>query len=69
MELQERDTWKITTKSSILPFKITVNKTDIFDEKKVADEFRNFSTNIGPDLANKVANLSKHLFLCKLILP
>ena len=63
MELQERDTWKITTKSSILPFKITVNKTDIFDEKKVADEFRNFSTNIGPDLANKVANLSKSFIL------
>ena len=62
MELQERDTWKIT-KSSILPFKITVNKTDIFDEKKVADEFRNFSTNIGPDLANKVANLSKSFIL------
>ena len=63
MELQERDTWKITTNSSILPFKITVNKTDIFDEKKVADEFRNFSTNIGPDLANKVANLSKSFIL------
>ena len=63
MELQERDTWKITTKSSILPFKITVNKTDIFDEKKVADEFRNFSTNIGPDLANKIANLSKSFIL------
>ena len=63
MELQERDTWKITTKSSILSFKITVNKTDIFDEKKVADEFRNFSTNIGPDLANKVANLSKSFIL------
>ena len=63
MELQERDTWKITTESSILSFKITVNKTDIFDEKKVADEFRNFSTNIGPDLANKVANLSKSFIL------
>ena len=63
MELQERDTWKITTKSSILSFKITVNKTDIFDEKKVADEFRNFSTNIGPDLANKIANLSKSFIL------
>ena len=63
MELQERDTWKITTESSILSFKITVNKTDIFDEKKVADEFRNFSTNIGPDLANKVVNLSKSFIL------
>ena len=59
MELQERDTRKITSKSSVLPFKITVNKTDIVDEKKVAHEFHNFSTNIGTDLANKVANTSK----------
>ena len=63
MDLQERDTWKITTKSSVLPFKITVNKTDIFDEKKVADEFHKFSTNIGTDLANKVANASKSFIL------
>ena len=36
---------KCTTKSSTLPTKITVNKTDIFDTKKIADEFNNFFTN------------------------
>ena len=50
---------KCTTKSSTLPTKITVNKTDIFDTKKIADEFNNFFTNIGTDLANKIPNASK----------
>ena len=39
--------------------KITVNKTDIFDTKKIADEFNKFFTNIGTDLANKIPNASK----------
>ena len=43
---------KCTTKSSTLSTKITVNKTDIFDTKKIADEFNKFFTNIGTDLAN-----------------
>ena len=38
---------KCNTKSSTLPTKITVNKTD------------NFFTNIGTDLANKIPNASK----------
>ena len=42
---------KCTTKSSTLPTKITVNKTDIFDTKKIADEFNEFFTSIGTDLA------------------
>ena len=50
---------KCTTKSSTLPTKITVNKTDIFDTKKIADEFNKFFTNIGTDLANKIPNASK----------
>ena len=50
---------KSTTKSSTLPTKITVNKTDIFDPKKIADEFNKFFTNIGADLANKIPNASK----------
>ena len=33
---------KCTTKSSTLPTKITVNKTDIFDAAKTADEFKIF---------------------------
>ena len=62
-----RKTWSVmkeilgksTTKSSTLPTKITVNKTDIFDAKKRADKFNNFFTNIGTDLTNKIPNASK----------
>ena len=51
---------KCTTKSSTLPTKINVNKTDIFDKKKIADEFNKCFTNIGgTDLANKIPNASK----------
>ena len=50
---------KCTSKSSTLPTKITVNKTDIFDAAKIADEFNKFLTNIGTDLANKIPNASK----------
>ena len=38
---------KCTTKSSTLPTKITVSKTDIFDTKKIADEFKKICTNNG----------------------
>ena len=50
---------KYNTKSSTLPTKITVNKTDIFDAAKIADEFNKSFTNIGTDLANKLQNASK----------
>ena len=50
---------KCTTKSSTLPTKITVNKTDIFDAAKIADKFNKFFTNIATDLANKIPNVSK----------
>ena len=50
---------KCTTKPSTLPTRITVNKTGIFDTKRVADEFNNFFTNIGTDLANKIPNASE----------
>ena len=50
---------KCTTKSSTLPTKITVKKTDIFDAAKIADEFNKFFTSIGTDLANKIPNVSK----------
>ena len=49
---------KCNTKSSTLPTKITINKTDIFDAAKIADEFKKFFTNIGTDLANKIPNAS-----------
>ena len=50
---------KCNTKSSTLPTKITVNKTDLFDAAKIADEFNKFFTNIGTDLANKIPNVAK----------
>ena len=34
IECFEKDTWKVHHKSSTLPTKITVNKTDTFDTKK-----------------------------------
>ena len=50
---------KCTAKSPTLPTKIAVNKTDIFDAAKIADEFNKFFTIIGTDLANKIPNASK----------
>ena len=50
-------------RSSTLPTKITVNKTDIFDTKKIADEFNKYFTNVGTDLANKIPNASKRFDL------
>ena len=45
---------KIKLKSSNLPRRITVNKVDIFDERKIANEFNAFFTNIGSKLASKI---------------
>ena len=59
MECYESGTWRVHQKSSTLPTEITVNKTDIFDTKTMADEFNKFFTNIGTDLANKIPNASK----------
>ena len=53
---------KTTTKSPVLPNKITVNKTDMFDKQKIADEFNNFFTNIGSDLANEIQNASNSFY-------
>ena len=50
---------KIKLKSSNLPRRITVNKVDIFDERKIANEFNAFFTNIGSKLASKIPNASK----------
>ena len=50
---------KCTTKPSTLLTKITINKTDIFDVKKVADEFNKFFTNIGTGVAYEIPNASK----------
>ena len=60
---------KTTTKSSALATKITVNNkiSDIFKEKKEADEFNNLFTNIKTDLVNKIPNASKsfHSYVTK----
>ena len=47
---------KIKLKSSNLPIKITVNKIDIFDERKIANQFNAFFTNIRGELASKIPN-------------
>ena len=49
---------KIKLKSSNLPRRITVNEIDIFDERKIANEFNGFLTNIGSKLASKIPNAS-----------
>ena len=59
-----KKTWSVMKEilgecTTTLPTKITVNKTDIFDIKKIDDEFNKFFTNTGTDLANKIPNASK----------
>ena len=49
---------KIKFKSSNLPRRITVNEVDIFDKRKIANEFNSFFTNIGSKLASKIPNAS-----------
>ena len=49
---------KIKLKSSNLPRRITVNEVDIFDKRKIANEFNAFFTNIGSKLARKIPNAS-----------
>ena len=49
---------KIKFKSSNLPRRITVNEVDIFDKRKIANEFNSFFTNIGSKLAIKIPNAS-----------
>ena len=49
---------KINLKSSNLPRRFTVNEVDIFDERKIINEFNAFFTNIGGKLASKIPNAS-----------
>ena len=49
---------KIKLKPWNLPKRITVNEVDIFDERKIANEFNAFVTNIGRKLASKIRNAS-----------
>ena len=47
---------KIKLKSSKLPRRINVSDVDIFDERKIANEFKAFFTNIGCKLTSKILN-------------
>ena len=38
-----------------LPQKVTVNKINLFDKAKIANEFNKFFSNIGIELASKIA--------------
>ena len=49
---------KIKLKSSNLPRRVTINEVDIFDKRKIANEFNAFFTNIGSKLASKIPNAS-----------
>ena len=49
---------KIKLKPSNFPRKITVNEADIFNERKMANEFNAFFTNIESGLASKIPNAS-----------
>ena len=50
---------KMKLKSSNLPRRITVNKTDIFDVRKIANEFNAFFTNTGSKLPSKIQMLQQ----------
>ena len=47
---------KIKLKSSNLSRRITVNEVDIFDERKIADEFNPFFLSIRSKLASQIPN-------------
>ena len=49
---------KLEIKSSNLPRRITANEVDIFDERKIANEFNAFFTNIGNKVGSKIPNAS-----------
>ena len=50
---------KSKTEFSNLPQKISIDKKNIFDERKIANEFNNFFTNIGINLASKIPSATK----------
>ena len=42
---------------SSLPQKVRVQKTDIFDQEKIATEFNGFFANVGPILAKQIPEI------------
>ena len=47
-------TGKTKMNKSLLPQKIRIKKTDIFDQDKIATEFNQFFANAGPMLAKQI---------------
>ena len=45
---------KVKINNSSLPFKIITDKTEILGETNIANEFNNFFTDIGLELAKKI---------------
>ena len=41
-----------------LPIKLVIEKTEVTEIKDISEEFNNFFTNVGPNLAKKVPNSS-----------
>ena len=50
---------KVIIKKSLLPFKIVTDKTEILGETNIANEFNNFFTDIGLELAKKIPKSSQ----------
>ena len=58
MEYYEGTSRKNKAQSSNLPRRITVNEINIFDERKIANEFNTFFSNIRSKLASTIPNAS-----------
>ena len=50
---------KTNKSGSRLPIKLLINKNDVTSEIGIANEFNNFFTNIGPELAKKIPTASR----------
>ena len=51
---------KAKISNSFLPPKIRINNTEIFEKEKIANEFNQYFTNVGPNLAKKIPTSSTH---------
>ena len=52
---------KIKRKSSNFPRKITINEVDIFNERKIANEFNAFFTNIRSEQESKIPTFESYI--------
>ena len=58
MGCYERLIGKTRNTESSIPIKLVIEKTEVTEIKDIAEEFNNFFTNVGPNLAKKVPNSS-----------